>query len=142
MPKTLIVGVNGQLGRELHNLLRDSIAVSRDALDITNENATLEYIKANQPSSIVNCAAYTNVDFAENAGKEAAYAVNESGARNLANAAKVLDIPFIHISTDFVFNGDRSTPYSEDNETSPINVYGKSKLAGEIAALKAHKKQS
>jgi dTDP-4-dehydrorhamnose reductase len=140
MSKVLITGANGQLGYELVQLLGDrAIGADRSALDITDAKAVQAFCEGCQPDAIVNCAAYTAVDRAEEA-IEAAYEANEAGALNLASAAKALDIPLIHISTDFVYDGCKSTPYVEEDGTNPLGVYGQSKLSGEKAVLAAHKK--
>lgn len=140
MSKILVTGANGQLGHELIRLLGDrAIGADRVMLDITDEKAVLAFCQTRQPSAIINCAAYTAVDKAES-DQEAAFKANETGPKNLAQTAKMLDIPLIHISTDFVFNGLKSTPYTEEDIVSPLGVYGQSKLAGEKAVLTTHPK--
>ena len=135
MNNILITGAQGQLGSELTTLLKDrAIAASRADLDITNKDQVFDYCLKNKPEAIVNCAAYTAVDKAEEE-KTQAFAVNEKGAANLAMA---LNIPFIHISTDFVYDGQKPGLYKEEHPVNPIGVYGKSKLAGEQAVLKAN----
>lgn len=131
----MITGAGGQLGRELAARLGPGqLAVDRRGLDISDQNAVQAYCEANKPAAIVNCAAYTAVDRAESE-PEAAFAVNERGAINLAVAARNLDIPLIHISTDFVFAGRKSSPYKESDRVAPLGVYGRSKLAGERGVL-------
>jgi dTDP-4-dehydrorhamnose reductase len=101
-------------------------------LDITRQDRVDEVISSFTPDLVINAAAYTAVDKAE-CEIEAAYAVNEKGPANLAKACDRLGIPLFHISTDYVFNGESKYPYSEDDITDPVSVYGKSKLAGEVA---------
>jgi dTDP-4-dehydrorhamnose reductase len=102
------------------------------ALDITDSEEVLDFVGHNKPSFILNAAAWTNVDSAED-NEEAATCVNGDGARNLAEAAKRCGARMIHVSTDYVFDGNSSTPYSVDDFTQPINAYGRSKRAGEVA---------
>lgn len=105
-------------------------AWSHRELDITDARHVRERVQALKPSLIINAAAYTAVDAAE-ADAERAFAVNETGAANVAEAAKFVGARLVHISTDYVFDGTRSTPYPPDAEPNPLNVYGASKLAGE-----------
>jgi dTDP-4-dehydrorhamnose reductase len=135
MSGIMITGAGGQLGRELSSLLEGRCITSDIAdLDITNEKVTEDYCNKNKPNAIINCAAYTAVDKAES-DSEAAYLANDTGAKNLARAAKNLGIPYIHISTDFVFDGKKSSPYSEEDAVNPLGIYGMSKYAGEQSAL-------
>lgn len=101
-----------------------------EELDITDFNAILQTVKEKEIQIIVNCAAYTNVDKAEN-DFDIANALNNIAVGRLANAAKAQNATLIHISTDYVFNGNNHIPYTEDDITDPIGVYGKTKLAGE-----------
>ncbi|NRP45998.1 dTDP-4-dehydrorhamnose reductase [Marinobacterium sp. xm-m-312] len=101
-------------------------------LDITRQDRVVEVISSLTPDLVINAAAYTAVDKAE-CEIEAAYAVNEKGPANLAKTCDRQGIPLFHISTDYVFNGESNHPYSEDDVTDPVSVYGKSKLAGEVA---------
>lgn len=126
----LITGANGQLGSELLRLLPDALATTSAVLDITNEDKVRDFIFENKVDTIINCAAYTAVDKAEDE-PELAAAVNEKGVFNLARNCQRL----IHISTDYVFDGKSCRPYAEEDLTNPLSVYGKTKLAGEIAAL-------
>lgn len=127
----LVTGANGQLGTELRKLLKESaIYVDRNELDITSEMAVSNFFKHNRFECIINCAAYTAVDKAEDEPLQAD-AVNHLGAKWLAKYAQSL----IHISTDYVFDGAHFTPYLEDDLTHPVSVYGRSKLAGEQAVL-------
>jgi dTDP-4-dehydrorhamnose reductase len=137
MKKVLIVGMGGQLGYELKKNCPADIelsALTEQELDITNRELVADFIKTSVPELIINCAAYTNVDKAEKE-PEKAFKVNAEGPENLAVAAKKHGCRLIHISTDFVFDGNSSIPYKPEDEPKPINVYGKSKLAGEHAVL-------
>ena len=126
----LITGCKGQLGTELSKLLPDAICADVDVLDITDENAVQNFVRNNNIDVIINCAAYTAVDKAES-DIELATKINVQGPRNLAKTgAKV-----IHISTDYVFDGTGHIPYTTDEKTNPVSVYGKTKRAGEIAVL-------
>lgn len=132
--RILVTGTNGQVGWELirkgsfteHNIL----GCDRNALDISDRRNIAQVIKKNQPDLIVNCAAYTAVDRAEEEPKKA-YAVNQQAPANLADQCTKRGIPFIHLSTDYVFNGVKTTPYKENDLVSPLGVYGESKEAGE-----------
>ena len=107
-------------------------AHSRAMLDITDATAVESAVRAAKPDAIVNCAAYTAVDRAETEASQAA-AVNTTGARNVAVAAAAAGVPIIHLSTDYVFGGAGGVPYTPDAPTSPLGVYGVTKLAGETA---------
>jgi len=132
--RLLITGAHGQLGRELirqggeHELL----AVARDQLDITDQDAVLRCFASFQPDVVINAAAYTAVDKAES-DVEAAFAVNRDGPANLARACNQNAIPLVHVSTDYVFDGSKKGSYIENDPVAPLGVYGSSKLAGEIA---------
>lgn len=132
----LVTGANGQLGNEMRRVSVKSannyIFTDVAELDITNADAVLAMVKENKVNVIVNCAAYTNVDKAED-DVEFADLLNNKAAENLAVAAKAVDATLIHVSTDYVFQGDKCTPCQEDWETAPNGVYGKTKLAGELS---------
>jgi dTDP-4-dehydrorhamnose reductase len=133
--KILLLGKNGQLGKELdRNLTQigNLTSVCRFNIDITDFDKIKDYIQKIKPDVIVNAAAYTNVDNAETE-KAIAYKVNSHAVLNLAKICKENDIWLIHYSTDYVFDGKKTSPYTELHETSPINTYGKSKLQGEEA---------
>ena len=136
----LVAGKSGQLARCLRDsaLLRNvpMVAVGRPELDLENGEGIDRMMATVEPSAIVNAAAYTAVDRAETE-PERAFAVNCGGAALLADAAARRGIPFIQISTDYVFDGSKRSPYREDDVLAPLNVYGSSKLAGETAVLKA-----
>ena len=129
----LVVGANGQLGNELRLLLKDKAEYAdRTELDITDRQAVLDFIKPEKYQAVINCAAYTAVDKAEDE-EELAQKINFEGAKNLALSG----VPLIHISTDYVFNGQKCTPYKEDDAPDPQSAYGRTKLAGELAVLEA-----
>lgn len=134
--KVLVTGGNGQLGRCLQDRLKKStyewIAVDKDALDITSSTDVQAFFGTYQPDIVVNAAAYTAVDKAE-ADEAAAIAVNTDASRILAENCKDVHIPLIHISTDYVFDGSATTPYKPCDTTNPQSVYGRTKLAGELA---------
>jgi dTDP-4-dehydrorhamnose reductase len=142
MKKILVTGSAGQLGSEIRALssdLRDKDFVFTDykEMDITDVSLVGSFISSQRFDAIINCAAYTAVDKAES-DKERAYLINETGAKNLAEAAARSGCKFIHISTDFIFDGTHSIPISEDAKPNPLSIYGASKLAGEIAAMHAN----
>ena len=130
----LVTGANGQLGNEMQRVAKTSsnhyIFTDVAQLDITDREAVLRAVKDNSIQVIVNCAAYTNVDKAED-DSDTADLINNKAVENLAIAARENDATLIHISTDYVFKGDRCTPCREDWETDPLGVYGITKLAGE-----------
>jgi dTDP-4-dehydrorhamnose reductase len=129
-----IVGGNGMLGSILHERSKQlnltSLATGRDQGDVTDLRALERVAETFQPTHIVNCAAYTNVDGAEK-DPETAFAVNATGAENIACIAKHAGARLVHISTDYVFDGKGAKPYLETDPCAPINVYGKSKWEGE-----------
>jgi dTDP-4-dehydrorhamnose reductase len=132
--KVVITGKGGQLAWELEQLAPQGyevISVGINELDITKESLVSEFIANTKPDLVINAAAYTAVDKAEE-DTETAYAVNELGTKYLANACKQINIRILHVSTDFVFDGTCTTPYQTDSTPNPINVYGASKLAGDI----------
>ena len=136
--KVLVTAKNGQLGWELSRTLPNNVeAIFLDSkeLDITNSESVFEKVKSFKPDVVINAAAYTAVDKAET-DREAAYLVNQQGAENLALACKEFGAKLIHISTDFVFDATKNTPYQPEDETNPLGVYGASKLAGEQAVVK------
>ena len=133
--KVLITGSNGMLGHDLIDVLdgkHELIKTTSKSLDITDEDKVKEYIVNENPDIVINSAAYTDVDGCET-NEEIAYKVNGEGVKNLALACKVVDCPLLHISTDYVFNGENNKPWMEDDEVGPIRIYGKSKLQGEEA---------
>lgn len=133
--KILITGAQGQVGKELVSIAKqhyDVIAAGRDELDITQGKDVAEYIESSQPDIVINAAAYTAVDKAEE-DQEIAYAINRDGAKNLAIACAQHNIPLLHISTDYVFDGSKIDAYSETDSVSPLGIYGDSKWQGEEA---------
>lgn len=133
MVKVLITGAAGQVGSELVKLAPvgfEVVGYKSSELDITNAQQVQQIVAEQAPALIINAAAYTAVDKAES-DAERAYAVNETGVKNLAEAALALGIPVFHISTDYVFDGTASEPYIETDPVGPTGVYGASKLAGE-----------
>jgi dTDP-4-dehydrorhamnose reductase len=138
MSLVMIAGMGGQLGYELTLTKPEDIqliAPTETELDITAENSVFYYVKTHSPNIIINCAAYNNVDKAEQNAKNA-FAVNKTGVENLALASKKQDSFLIHISTDFVFDGAKSSPYQTTDSPNPISTYGSSKLAGENATAR------
>lgn len=138
LPNILITGANGQLGRSLREIAPfytdrfRFIWTDVAELDITDKQAINTFITQNNVSVVINAAGYTAVDKAES-DEETAYLLNETAVRNLAEVARDHHAFLIHISTDYVFDGNGNTPYSTDSEANPISVYGKSKWAGEVA---------
>jgi dTDP-4-dehydrorhamnose reductase len=131
--KVLVTGAAGQLGRALVRTLPAGIqldACVHGQLSLDDAVALRGRVAAARPDLVVNCAAYTAVDRAE-AEPERAMATNADGVRNLAEAARAAGARLVHVSTDYVFAGDRPHPYAEDDLTAPASVYGRSKLAGE-----------
>jgi dTDP-4-dehydrorhamnose reductase len=135
--KILIFGAGGQLGQSLKSVVAntesaifDFIFLLKQKSDITNVSLLEEIIKKYSPKYIINCAAYTQVDLAEDF-KEEAYNINVTGAKNLADLCEKHNCCLLHISTDFVFKGDSTNLLKEDDACNPINYYGLSKLLGE-----------
>ena len=138
MKKVLITGANGMLAKAVRErfkedeLILTDVAGEFDSLDITDKNAVMEYAKEKNPDIIINCAAYTAVDKAEEAG-EIVEKINAEGPGNLAKAANEIGATLVHISTDYVFGGalDLDKSYKEDDEKHPVTAYGITKLKGE-----------
>lgn len=141
--RILITGAKGQVGTDLvleakrrgHHVY----GFASTELDITSKAMVDTVVAEIAPDVVINAAAYTSVDKAETE-KEKAYAVNEAGVKNLAKTCKMLDVPLLHISTDYVFDGENKEPYVETDTPNPTGVYGASKLAGEIALQKSWQK--
>ena len=139
----LVTGGNGQLAASIRELAPSYTSFKfifreSDSLDITDSNLVNTFFLQNRIDWVINCAAYTAVDKAETES-DLAYNVNKKGAENLAKGCPD-NIKFIHISTDFVFDGQKDTPYNEEDSTNPIGVYGHSKLEGEIAVTSSLEK--
>jgi dTDP-4-dehydrorhamnose reductase len=137
MKNILITGAKGQLGQSIASISNDYnefefIFTDIEELDLTNENVVENYFNRNQFFGVINCAAYTAVDKAET-DAEKAFLINEKAVKILNSSCLKANCFFIHISTDFVFSGQKNTPYSESDIPDPISVYGSSKLAGERA---------
>lgn len=140
MYNILVTGSNGQLGNELRRVVEDKDKINKyyftdiAYLDITDKNAVLDFLIKNNIDIVVNCAAYTNVDKAED-DKEKADLINHIGPKNLAEVSRDNNCILIHVSTDYVFDGTKNTPYTETDETNPLGVYGITKLNGENAII-------
>lgn len=144
----LVTGANGQLGNEMRNLASRSAnsfvfsditapqGLSTLLLDITDSQKVMETIKSQNIGCIVNCAAYTNVDKAEDQ-EDLAYRLNAMAVCNLASAAYECGALLIHVSTDYVFGGNACVPYRESDNTHPTGAYGRTKLAGEKAVIES-----
>jgi len=142
MATILITGSDGQLGSELKLVSKnyygyDFIFTDLDTLDITDNHNTKDFIQKLKPDWIINCAAYNQVDKAES-DIETAMLVNSVAVKNISESIEGTDCRFIHFSTDYVFSGKSFTPYNEYSVPDPESVYGRSKLAGEKAALSHH----
>src|SRR6056297_847193 len=137
----LVTGANGQLGKEIQTIY-DNYSGDKDQffftdideLNVTELKPLNKFVKKNSISVIINCAAYTNVDQAEDE-ERIAFLVNELAVKNLTATALENDVKIIHLSTDYVFNGENYKPYKETDPVNPVSVYGKSKLAGEQKIL-------
>ena len=133
--KILLLGRHGQVSRELQACLSDQhelIVTGSEQLDLSQSQLLRECVRQYRPQLIINAAAHTAVDAAESQA-EAAFAINARAPGILAEEAYELDIPLIHYSTDYVFDGSKDSPYDEDDRPNPLSVYGRSKLAGEQA---------
>ena len=143
--KVVVFGSNGQLGKCLqkvapdYELDYDFIFADSETVDITDKDSVFNFFGEHQPDFCINAAAYTAVDLAEKE-EEKAYEVNANGPANIAVACKEHKSVFIHISTDYVFDGETEISYDEENFTNPQSIYGKSKLQGEIVALENNPK--
>lgn len=138
--RILMTGARGQIGSQIRKMLPDDwelIATDSKTLDITHADSVENMLSVFQPDVVMNTAGYTNVDAAEN-DLEKAFTINAQGVLNLARSANQHGVKMLHLSTDYVFDGTKYTPYTESNYPNPLNIYGKSKLAGEVAALSAN----
>lgn len=137
--KILIIGAKGMLGQDLSQLLAQNkhkvIEADINSIDITDLNSTESFITQNQPEIIINCAAYTNVNEAEDTEKELNYKVNAEGVKNIVSASNKVNAVLFHISTDYVFGDNNPDGYDEDDvPNNALNEYGKAKREGEIFA--------
>jgi dTDP-4-dehydrorhamnose reductase len=132
--KILLTGINGQVGHAIQSQLIgfDCVGLSREALDLTNVDMIRRVVREIKPDIIINPAAYTAVDKAESE-PELAYAINAIAPGIIAEEAEKIGSALIHFSTDYVYDGSKSSPYTEADQVNPMSVYGKSKLAGEDA---------
>ena len=134
--KVLVTGAKGMLGQDLCPILEDSgcyvIETDKDTLDITDSSAVEKYLTEVHPNLVIHCAAYTNVNKAEEdlAGAEA---INVTGTENIAEVCGKLDITLVYISTDYVFDGEKTEPYTPEDRVNPLNNYGMTKYEGEEA---------
>jgi len=140
LPRIIVTGAGGQLGSEIRSIALsypefEFVFVSRQDLPIENQSAVYAFFEAKRPQYCINCAAYTAVDKAES-DHEKAFLINGDATGTLASACRQYDTRFIHISTDYVYNGKGTHPYTEDEEVDPVNAYGASKLKGEILAVR------
>ena len=142
--RVIVLGKNGQVGQSIQNIVNkishdnlknyDFVFVGRDELDLSKSENIQAYFEKNKFDVAINCAAYTNVEKAEVDENEASL-INHMAVKEVATIAKKNNMKLIHISTDFVFDGDKREPYIESDKTSPVNIYGKTKLAGEFSAI-------
>jgi dTDP-4-dehydrorhamnose reductase len=142
--RILVTGKNGQVGQSIQNIVNKTsntnlnnyefVFVGRDELDLSKAGSIQAYFEKNKFDVAINCAAYTNVEQAEVDENDASL-INHLAVKEIATIAKNKNMKLIHISTDFVFDGNKSQPYIETDTTSPINIYGKTKLAGEFSAI-------
>ena len=132
--KVLVTGADGMLGQDLCSILEDEdfdvVETDIDNLDVTDLKQVEKVLTAEKPDYVVHCAAYTNVDKAEE-DKETAFKLNADATKNIVEVCKKIDATLIYISTDYVFDGEKGSKYLPDDKTNPINVYGESKLKGE-----------
>lgn len=143
MTKILVTGANGMLGKDLCPILEQNnytvIKTNSQTMDITDFEMTNKVISEQKPDIIIHCAAYTNVDKAQE-DFETAKQINSTGTENLAKICSSKDIPILYISTDYVFDGTKQTPYTPNDKPNPINNYGLTKYYGEQAIQKFCKK--
>ena len=139
MHKVLVTGANGMLGQDLCPILEDEgyevIETDIQTLDITNTDMVKTLLQKEHPDIVIHCAAYTNVDKAEE-DVEAARLINSKGTENIAKTCADIDATLVYISTDYVFSGEKTEPYLPDDKTAPLNNYGLTKLEGENAVKK------
>jgi dTDP-4-dehydrorhamnose reductase len=141
--KILVTGAAGMLGRDVMlaagNAGHQVVGFGHSELDVTNAGAVSAKLEAERPAVVINCAAWTDVDGAEEA-EEAATVVNGEGAGNIAAAAAAVDASVVYVGSDYVFDGSKGAPYVETDQTGPISAYGRGKLAGEEKTRAANKR--
>ncbi|MCJ7663456.1 MAG: dTDP-4-dehydrorhamnose reductase [Desulfobacterales bacterium] len=133
MKKVLVVGALGMLGHDLLKVFArgyEVIGVDKEEVDITRQGATLGLVKEIAPAVVISAAGYTDVDGCEKKMRKA-FAVNGEGARNLAKGCRETGAKLVYVSTDYIFDGEKKTPYREHDTPNPLNIYGESKLMGE-----------
>ncbi len=145
--KVLVTGKNGQLGKSIHKIVTNNeqnsefVFVGKEALDLSSQDSIINYFNNNSFDIIINCAAYTAVDKAEKE-VELADDINHLAISKIAEISNKHKVKLIHISTDFIFDGVSEKAYLESDDPSPLNIYGKSKLAGEVAVCAAMQKNA
>jgi len=145
--KILVTGKNGQLGKSIHKIVTSNeqnsefVFIGREVLDLSSQDNIINYFNKNSFDIIINCAAYTAVDKAEKEVELANY-INHLAISKIAEISNKQKIKLIHISTDFIFDGVSEKAYLESDNPNPLSIYGKSKLAGEVAVCKAMKKNA
>ena len=145
--KILVTGKNGQLGKSIQNIITGNeknsefVFVGREALDLSSQDSIINYFNNNSFDIIINCAAYTAVDKAEKEVELANY-INHLAISKIAEISNKQEIKLIHISTDYIFDGISDKAYLESDDPSPLNIYGKSKLAGEVAVCAVMQKNA
>lgn len=142
--KIIVIGKSGQLAWELSQLAspeHETVCLGRNDIDLQNVAAITERLQQQKADGVINASAYTAVDKAES-DVDNAYALNANAVGNLAQACKTLAVAFVHISTDFVFHGDKGVPYLPDDEINPLGVYGASKAQGEQLITKLYPERS
>ncbi len=142
--KLLITGAKGQMGRALNKLLKNKagyqlVLTDLDEMDITDEKDVVRVMTAEKPDVVINCAAHTKVDLCED-DTENAYMINVTGAGNLSKGAAKIGAKIVHLSTDYIFDGEATTPYLEESEPNPQSVYGETKLESEYAVTENNPK--
>jgi dTDP-4-dehydrorhamnose reductase len=139
--KVLVAGANGQLGKDMvlaaGNAGHDVVGHGRAEMDVADAEAVKRRVDIERPDMIINCAAWTDVDGAETAETDA-FAVNGTGAGNVAAAAREVGAAVVFVSTDYVFDGEKGAPYVESDQPAPLSAYGRTKLAGEEATAAAN----
>ena len=145
--KILVTGKNGQLGKSIHKIITGNeknsefVFVGREALDLSSQDSIIDYFNNNSFDIIINCAAYTAVDKAEKEVELANY-INHLAISKIAEISNKQKVKLIHISTDYIFDGVSEKAYLESDDPSPLNIYGKSKLAGEVAVCASMQKNA